>query len=220
MFTIHSLFRSNRTVLDDDRPIIALTVADANAAESKKNPGQFNLTRTGTATKALTVNYAIAGTATNATDYQKLTGTATFKAGSTRATIDIKPIDDKIYEDTETVTLTLNDGGTSYKFDPTAKTGTVTIADDDLPSISLRVTDDKAAETKIGQPNNPGQFTIKRTGSTTDALTVNYNLNGTADNGIDYQALGHNITFAAGSDTATILHRSMITWQKEQKSYC
>jgi hypothetical protein len=75
---------------------------------------------------------------------------------------------------------------------------------DDLPSISLSVTDDKAAETKIGQPNNPGQFTIKRTGSTTDALTVNYNLNGTADNAIDYQELGNNITFAAGSDTVTI----------------
>ena len=192
------------TILDDDRPIIVLTVADANAAESKKNPAQFNLTRTGTVTKALNVNYAIAGTAANSTDYQKLTGTVTFKAGSSIATIKIEPIDDKIYEGTETVTLTIDDGGTSYKFDPTAKTGTVTIADDDLPSISLSVTDNKAAETKIGQPNNPGQFTIKRTGSITDALTVNYNLNGTADNGIDYQDLGHNITFSAGSDTATI----------------
>jgi hypothetical protein len=192
------------TIVDEDRPTIALTIADDDATESKKNPGQFKLTRTGTATQSLSVNYSIDGTATNGTDYQKLTGTATFKAGSSQATIDLKPIDDKIYEGTETVSLTLNDGGISYKFDPTAKTGTVSIADDDLPSISLSVTDDKAAETTSGQAKNPGQFIIKRTGITTEPLTVNYSLKGSACNGIDYEQLGTSITFAAGSDTATI----------------
>jgi Calx-beta domain/Domain of unknown function (DUF4114)/RTX calcium-binding nonapeptide repeat (4 copies) len=192
------------TILDDDRPVIALTITDPNVAEAKKDSGQFSLTRTGILNKALTVSYTIAGTATNETDYKKLTGTATFKAGAAQTTIDLKPIDDKIYEGNETVIITINDGGISYKADPTAKTQTLIITDDDLPSISLSVTDDKAAETKIGQPNNPGQFTIKRTGITTNALTVSYSLNGTASNGIDYQQLGDSITFAAGSDTAII----------------
>jgi hypothetical protein len=135
------------TIIDDDRPVIALTTPDANASEDKKDPGLFNLTRTGTTTQALTVTYSIAGTATNDTDYKNITGTATFKAGSSQTSIEIKPSDDKIYEGNETVILTLNDGGTNYKIDPVAKTGTVTITDDDLPSISLNVTDDKAAET-------------------------------------------------------------------------
>ncbi len=192
------------TIIDDDRPVIALTTPDANASEDKKDPGLFNITRTGITTQALTVTYTISGTATNDTDYKQLTGTATFKAGSAQASIEIKPIDDKIYEGTETVILTLNDGGTNYKIDPVAKTGTVTITDDDLPSISLKVTDDKAAETKIGEVVNPGQFTLKRTGITTDALTVSYTIDGSASNGIDYQNLASSITFAAGSDTAII----------------
>jgi Calx-beta domain/Domain of unknown function (DUF4114) len=192
------------TIFDDDRPIVALNLANTSVDESNKKLAQFNLTRIGTLTQALTVGYTIAGTATNESDYKKLTGTATFKAGSAQATIDVKPIDDKIYEGNETVILTLNDSGTTYKPNPISNTRTLTIIDDDLPSIYLKVTDDKAAETAIGQLTNPGQFTIKRTGSTTDVLTVNYSLNGTANNGIDYQKLGTSITFASGSDTAII----------------
>ena len=147
--------------------------------------------------------------ATNDTDYKKLTGTATFKAGQSQTSIEIKPSNDKIYEGSETVILTLNDGGTNYKFDPITNTGTVTIADEDLPSISLSVTDDKAAETKIGEVANPGQFTLKRTGINTDALTVSYTIDGSASNGIDYQKLENSVTFTAGSDTAIINIRSI-----------
>jgi Calx-beta domain/Domain of unknown function (DUF4114)/RTX calcium-binding nonapeptide repeat (4 copies) len=192
------------TIIDDDRPVIALTTPDANASEDKKDPGLFNLARTGSAAQALTVSYTIAGTATNDADYKKLTGTATFKAGQSQTSIEIKPSNDKIYEGSETVVLTLNDGGINYKFDPIANTGTVTITDEDLPSISLSVTDDKAAETKIGEAVNPGQLTLKRTGITTDALTVSYTIDGSASNGIDYQKLENSVTFVAGSDTAII----------------
>ncbi len=192
------------SIIDDDRPIVATIATDANASEFKKDPGLFTLTRTGATAKGLTVNYTIAGTANNNTDYKNITGTATFKAGSSQTTIEIKPIDDEIYEGDETVTLTLNDGGVNYKIDPLATTGTVTITDDDLPSISLSVTDDKAAETKNGEVANSGQFRLKRTGITTEALTVKYTLDGTASNGIDYQKLESSITFAAGSDTAFI----------------
>jgi Lipase/Calx-beta domain/CARDB/Domain of unknown function (DUF4114)/RTX calcium-binding nonapeptide repeat (4 copies) len=314
------------TIVNDDAvplPVISLAVTDPDAAETPTgqpaNPGQFTLTRTGATTADLTVNYTIAGTATNGTDDEKLTGTATFKAGSTTTTVDVKPIDDNIYEGNETVILTLVDGSTNYKLDSAKSTGTVTITDnetrptisisdatpatgkegdpnaknrvftialsnpstetitvdyttldgtavagsdytatqgkitfnpgettqtitatilddaifedletfkvkltnpsnstlakaegtatildDDLPGISLIVTDSEAAETKHGKPTNPGQFTLKRTGSTTNPLTVQYALKGSATNGIDYQKLPDTITFAAGSDTASI----------------
>jgi Calx-beta domain/Domain of unknown function (DUF4114) len=311
------------SILNDDLPVISLTVTDPDAAETPTgqpaNPGQFTLTRTGITTADLTVNYTIAGTATNGTDNEKLTGTATFKAGSTTTTIDLKPIDDNIFEGNETVILTLADDATKYKLDPAKFTGTVTITDnetkptisisdatpatgkesdpnaknrvftialsnpstetitvdyttldgtavtgsdytatqgkitfkpgettqtvtatilddaifedpetfkvkltnptnatlaqaegtatiidDDLPGISLIVTDSEAAETKHGKPTNPGQFTLKRTGSTTNPLTVKYTVKGSATNGTDYQKLPDTITFAAGSDTASI----------------
>jgi Calx-beta domain/Domain of unknown function (DUF4114)/RTX calcium-binding nonapeptide repeat (4 copies) len=199
---IEKIFETINTP-QDQVPIVSIDVNAPDAAESG-TLGQFNLTRTGTITQALTVNYTISGTATNITDYQNLTGTATFEAGSSQITIDLRPIDDKIYEGNETVILTLNDEPSNYQIDATSNIATFTIVDDDLPSIYLSVTDDKAAETNIGQPTNPGQFTIKRTGLTTESLSVNYSLNGTADNGIDYQFLETRITFAPESDMAII----------------
>jgi Domain of unknown function (DUF4114)/Calx-beta domain/RTX calcium-binding nonapeptide repeat (4 copies) len=199
---IKKLFEAINTP-QDQVPIVSIEASAPDAAESG-TLGQFNLSRTGLITQALTVNYMISGTATNTTDYQNLTGTATFEAGSSQTTIDLRPIDDKIYEGNETVILTLNDEPSNYQIDATSNIATLTIVDDDLPSIYLSVTDDKAAETNIGQPTNPGQFTIKRTGLTTESLSVNYSLNGTADNGIDYQILETRITFAPESDTATI----------------
>jgi Subtilase family/Calx-beta domain/SdrD B-like domain/Domain of unknown function (DUF4114)/Bacterial cadherin-like domain len=307
------------TIVNDDLPVISIDITDADTAESN-NPGQFTLTRTGITTADLTVNYSIAGTSINSTDYQNLSGTTTFKAGSTTATIDLNAIDDNIYEGNETVTLTLTDGGTNYKIDtvksastltitdnenrpiislseatpetgkegdtsakyraftialsnPSNETVTVdyatidstaigdsdfvrvapttltfkpgetsktvnieildddifedtktfkikltnpsnatlaqsesslTIVDDDKPTISLFVTDDEAAETNALQAANPGKFTFKRTGTTTNPLTVNYSLTGNATNGTDYQKLGNTITFAAGSNTTTL----------------
>jgi pimeloyl-ACP methyl ester carboxylesterase len=305
-------------IVNDDLPVIAL-VTDADAAEPA-NPGQFTLTRTGITTSDLTVNYTLTGTAINGMDYQALSNTVTFKAGSNTATVDITTIDDHIYEGNETVTLTLTDNAAAYKL-AAVKAGTVTIADDDtkpviwisdaypklgkegdpdaahrefdiylshastetitveyatadgtafggsdfestapttltfapgetcktvsvkviddkihedkesfiveltnatnatigigydygvakiidddLPGISIDATDDAAYETNKGQPN-PGKFTFKRTGSTTDALDVKYTIEGSATNGTDYTKVGDTITFAAGSDTTTI----------------
>jgi Ca2+-binding RTX toxin-like protein len=47
-------------------------------------------------------------------------------------------------------------------------------------------------------------YTFTRTGATTNALTINYSITGTATNGTDYTTIVTSITFAAGSTTATV----------------
>ena len=47
-------------------------------------------------------------------------------------------------------------------------------------------------------------YTFTRTGVTTDALTVNYTVSGTATNGTDYASIPTSVTFAANSPTATV----------------
>ncbi|MBA4450830.1 calcium-binding protein, partial [Cylindrospermopsis raciborskii CS-506_D] len=47
-------------------------------------------------------------------------------------------------------------------------------------------------------------YTFTRTGVTSNALTVNYTIEGTATNGTDYNNIGTSVTFAAGSSTATV----------------
>ena len=89
--------------------------------------------------------------------------------------------------------------GTGYTIGTTtAVTGTIT--NDDLPSITLAVA--PASVLEDGTPNLV--YTFTRTGPTTNALTVNYGITGTATNGTDYATIGTSVTFTAGSSTATV----------------
>jgi hypothetical protein len=86
----------------------------------------------------------------------------------------------------------------------TAGIGTGTINNDDLPTISVAVTDADAAETLIGQAANLGEFTFTRAGGETVEKTFLYTLSGTSTNGSDYSMPGA-VTFAAGSTTAKVV---------------
>ncbi|MFN9176610.1 MAG: Calx-beta domain-containing protein, partial [Synechocystis sp.] len=189
-------------------PTITIAATDASAGETATgvttNPGSFTLTRTGNVTQALTVNYTIGGTGTKGTDYNNLTGTVSFAAGSATALVNITPIDDTLAEGNETVILTLA-AGTGYTVG-TANTGTVTIADNEvvLPTITIAATDGSAGETATGVTANPGSFTLTRTGNLTQALTVNYTIGGTGTKGTDYNNLTGTVSFAAGSATALV----------------
>jgi Ca2+-binding RTX toxin-like protein len=151
------------------------------------------------------VNYTLAGTATNGTDYTTIPLTATFAAGSNTALVNVSPIDDSSFEGTETVILNLGTG-TGYTLGTTAS-ATVNIDDNDTAGsaeITVSATDASAAETATGVTPNPGTFTFARTGNTVSALTVNYTLSGTAINGSDYTSLVGTVTFAANASTATV----------------
>ena len=69
-----------------------------------------------------------------------------------------------------------------------------------LPVVTVSAT--KPTSDESG--NNPGEFTVARTGSTIFPLTVNYGVGGSAVNGFDYPALLGNVTFPAGSASVKI----------------
>lgn len=79
-----------------------------------------------------------------------------------------------------------------------------------LPKISITATDAEAAEVIAGETQNPGQFTISRTGNTTTALKINYTVSGSATKGADYtngtdtNTNAGTITIPVGSASATI----------------
>ncbi|WP_413198645.1 phytase [Nostoc piscinale] len=112
--------------------VISVTSTTPNTTEGNSTPGTFRISRAGNTNTALTFNYTVGGTATNGSDYDSLTGTATIAAGSSYVDIAVKPIDDNLVEGNETVTLTLVDGN-NYDLARTNTTATVTIADSDRP---------------------------------------------------------------------------------------
>ncbi|MBD2693563.1 beta strand repeat-containing protein [Anabaena catenula] len=116
-------------------PFISVGTTPSNANENN-TPGGFILTRSGDFSSSLTINYGISGTAINGTDYSNLSGSVTFAAGSATATVVVNPLDDGLYEGTETVTLTLV-SGTTYIADPDDDiTATLNIADNELVVVN------------------------------------------------------------------------------------
>ncbi|MEW6302831.1 MAG: S8 family serine peptidase [Verrucomicrobiota bacterium] len=197
---------SNATVVitDNDQapplPTVTVTATDA-AASEEGDPGVFTVTRGGSTSAPLTVNYLLSGTAGNGTDYQSLSGTVTIGAGSSAAPVTVMPVDDATLEGDEMVTLTLS-ADAAYTVG-TPGSANVTIADNDqpppLPTVTVTATDTNASES-----GDAGSFTVSRTGSTSSSLTVKYFLGGTAGNGVDYQALSGTVDIAAGSSAATV----------------
>ncbi|MBD2665694.1 calcium-binding protein [Richelia sinica FACHB-800] len=187
---------------------ITLTVSPSSVLEDGTTNLIYTFTRTGNIANALTVNYNIGGTATFNTDYTQTsatsftgtTGSITFAAGSSTKTLTIDPTADTTLESNETVALTLAAGSGYTIGTTTAVTGTIT---NDDTRVTLAV-----APSSVNEDGTTNLvYTFTRTGSTTNALTVNYSIAGTADSS-DYTGAtpgtGKTITFAAGASTATL----------------
>ncbi len=96
----------NITVVSNSLPLVSITVIDSHAAEPA-DIGVFRLTRTGGTNESLLVNCVIGGTAETGHDYSNVFKVITIPAGALTADILITPIDDTLYESTETVVFSV-----------------------------------------------------------------------------------------------------------------
>ena len=161
---------------------------------------RFLFTRSGDTTSAITVNYAVGGTATNGVDYTSIPTSIAFSPGVAQVEVVVDPTADTTVEPDETVTLTLA-AGAGYAIGINAS-ATATITNDDvLPVVTVAVAPATVAED--GTPNLV--YTLTRTGSLVSPLTINVTAGGTAASGSDFAAMPPTVTFAAGSATATVI---------------
>lgn len=179
---------------------ITITATDTSASEQDGDIGTFAVTRNGgDITTDLIVKYTVDGTAINGEDYDTLTGIVTIQSNNTTAYINVHPIDDNIYEETETVIITLSpDSNYSCGIPSSAS---ITIEDNDKPTISITA----GKETINEAANDSGSFIVTRSGeNTTEELIVTYTVGGTATAGIDYKALTGTAVIPVGQSTASI----------------
>lgn len=182
-------------IQDDDLPLLNIYASDSTANKSGNN-GRVTIVRAGDISRELLVNYLVTGSALDGIDYNTLSGSVVIPAGATSADVPIVPIGTSPSIGSRTVTVVLSDSE-AYNIDGINK-ATVTIQDN-LPVVTLEVTTAAAAEGGAG-----GLFTVRRTGSVSNGLTVAFAVGGSAVEVSDYGAIGSNVTFAAGSATATI----------------
>ncbi len=190
------------TAADWNKPFFTISNPTIVENNSGTNNLIFKVTLSTTSTQTITVNYATANnTATAGSDYTAKTGTLTFTPGQISQDIIISVNGDTAIEPDETFLINLSNPSNALITDNQGL-GTITNDDVTLPNITLAVS--PASVTEDGTTNLV--YTFTRSGSTTNALTVNYTLGGTATLNTDYTRTGttNTVTFAANSSTATV----------------
>jgi hypothetical protein len=124
---------------------VAADIASIPEGNSGTKPLTFTATRSGNTGGASSVNYTIAPTATNVSDYNNIggtsgatavTGTINFGAGETSKTITLDVLGDTLVEPDETIAVTLSSPtGPGSTPTITTATATTTITNDDVAHI-------------------------------------------------------------------------------------
>ncbi len=184
------------TIVDDDLPLVNIFAATATATRGGGS-GLVTVSRAGSLTEPLTVNYLVTGTAVSGTDFTTLSGTVTIPAGQLSANITVAPINSSTNRLPRTVTLLLSDS-TLYNI-YNQNSATVTLVDGTLPVLTLA----KSGDT-VGENGGTATFTVTRTGPTTGSLNVYFDVGGSAWPGSDYSPIGTNVVIPAGAASAVV----------------
>jgi hypothetical protein len=116
------------TISDNDSgalPTVVVEATDGLASEGC-DTGAFTIWRHGDVGTALTIAYALSGTANNGVDFTALPGSVALSGGSTAVVVNVTPLRDKLKEGNETVVLTLLDGSNYTVTNPANATVTIT----------------------------------------------------------------------------------------------
>jgi len=217
-YSVGSPNSASGTITNDDTEV-SVAVSPGSVAEDGATNLVYTFTRTGVTSSSLTVNFSVGGTATfgaspddytqtGAASFSTTSGSVTFGAGNSTATVTVNPETDSTVEPDETVDLTVTSGAGYNIGSPSSASGTITNDDTD---VSVAVSPSAVAED--GATNLV--YTFTRAGVTSSSLTVNFTVGGTASFGAspnDYTQTGATsftpptgtVTFGAGSSTATV----------------
>ncbi len=183
-------------IVDDDIPTLTLVATDSAASETNQDPATFVVTRSGDTSAPLAVDYAISGSAQHGVDYAVLPGVLTIPSGSSFGSITVVPVDDTIGEPQQTVAIQIRGGSRYVTGIPSS--ATAFIADNDVPVVSVGVSDAACAE-----PANAGQFRFTTSGSGSGTIIVRYTVSGTATPGTDFTPLQGTLSMGRNT-TATV----------------
>lgn len=182
-------------------PVVTVVATDDLASEDGAS-GTFEFTRAFpdvvTTNVALTVYYAISGTAANGADYPALSGEVTIPVGVSNVSLTVTPTDDSESELTETLTVSVL--SSSNYFAELPYSATMTISDNDPTQVGVYASDTHAYERL---PGCYAEFTLLRYGVTNTTPTVNVTYSGTAVSGVDYTA-DTSASFGSGEITKAL----------------
>lgn len=160
-----NLFYTHTIEDNDAAPSITFTAATASQSEAVTSTNAV-VQLSGLSTKTVTVDYTVAGTATDGgTDYTLAAGTVTTTPGNTTTSLPFVINNDSIDEDDETIIITMSSASNGSI--GTTSTHTYTISDDDdAPSAAF------LADSGSGNEDAAGSVSIDLSGASGRTITV------------------------------------------------
>ncbi|MEG3924876.1 DUF4347 domain-containing protein, partial [Microcoleus sp. T3_D1] len=174
---------------------VAAGTASIPEGNSGTKPLTFTATRSGNTGGASSVNYTIAGTATNVSDYNNIggtsgattaTGTINFAADETSKTITLDVLGDTLVEPDETIAVTLSNP-TSPGVTPTitTATATTTITNDDTAGFTVN----PISGLTTSEVGGKAEFTVKLNAQPTADVTIGLRSDNVAEGTVSTNSL-------------------------------
>ncbi|HJR05667.1 MAG TPA: FG-GAP-like repeat-containing protein [Pyrinomonadaceae bacterium] len=196
-------------------PRPCLSVDDVTITEGDAGAGNaaFNVTLSAASAQTVKVNYRVepryvhstqdmyTAYSTPGVDYQFVSGTLTFAAGTTTQTINVPVNGDLTDEYDEAFSLILSQPVNAEAHDPL---GIGTILDNDAPP-AINIDDRTVAEGNGTFPPNAAIFNVTLSAASEKPVSVQYQTaDDTATSASDYQSASGTITFSPGTVTKTV----------------
>ena len=184
-------------------PVVSISASADSITEDSGGTITITVEQDVVASIATTVTLALTGTATNTTDYNLSSTTATIAAGTLQDNLTLTPTTDSITEDNETILISIASvsGGDNASEDG-VQIAEVTITDDEpLRTVTLGFD-----TTSVNENAGSGAITITATqsGQAQADTIVNLGVSGAAlASGTDYTLNSSFITIAGGTTTGT-----------------
>ena len=185
------------TVTDNEAlPTVAVGVASQTVAEGA-GTATIVVQLSNVSSQTVTVPFTVGGTATGGTDYTITASPLTIATGNTTGTVTVSVVNDAVAELDETIVVTL--GAPTNGALGTPATHTITIAANDMPTVSL-----SAAGQTVAEGVGTATLTVQLSNVSSQVVTVPFTVGGTATGGTDYTITASPVTVPAGSTTATL----------------
>lgn len=196
------------TITDDDLPKVSIENVTVTEGDKDSDKAILVVKLDGAINKDVKVGYSTEdGTATAPTDYKKLRQSITIPKNKTEAKFRIPILGDKRVEGDENFFVNLVN---PQNADIGSGKGTITILDNDLPSVSIDDAKVSLPEGNLDGEGNPTvvnfPFNVTLSDASSKEVTVNYTVEGArATVGEDFTATAGTLTFAAEETAKQIL---------------
>ena len=150
------------------------------------------------AKEPVSVPFTLSGTAAQGSDYTITSSPLSIPIGGTSATITVNIIDDTLYEENETLLITLGKPANAEVGSPSVHTITI-LENDPMPRVSFTEANQRVIE-------NAGSATItaRLSGASSRNVTIPYTVSGTATRGVDYTIPSGPAVITAGNLSTNI----------------